>query len=84
MATMKLKMRASSEGPWRLGANQDLVLEIADPSFNTDKAAWATQLIFHGSETSRDVTIYGETALQSLMLATQFAMRMYEPEILGE
>gem|GEM_PF-5442596 len=81
---MKLKVQNPSVDPLNLGIDAELNIDLDRPHFDAEKEAWATRIQFAGSQASRDLTIYVATPLQSLLLATRFAMNLYEPDVLGE
>lgn len=80
---MKVNIARSSNDPFSLGAMADRFAEFDPPVFNSDKTAWETKLLLTGPQSTHEISIYGASALQSLMLATQFVLRLYEPEMIG-
>lgn len=81
---MELDIKNCSGDPWSIGSRSGVKAEIASPTFDSTKSAWATSLKLTGYDRSREIEILGETALQSLMLAAKFAMQLYEPDMLDE
>lgn len=81
---MILNIKAPSGDPLRLGAAKGIKFEMREPTLGDDKETWGTEIELIGSDKTHEMTVYGATAMQSVFLAVQFVMRLYEPEILGE
>lgn len=81
-----MKLPVSPHGSDTLNTDNaaSLNVDIDHPCYEPGRGAWATNLHFSGPDGSRELKIYGATALQSLLLAVKLAMRLYEPDILGE
>lgn len=79
---MRLEIKAPNDDPFKIGIDGDIFVEILETAFDREQESWATIVVVSGSKRTRETTIYGASALQSLRLATAFLGKLYEPELM--
>lgn len=79
---MKLEIKSAEDDPFEIGVEGDVFVEFLETSFDREQDCWATIMILSGSKRTRETVIYGESALQSLRLATAYLSNLYEPELM--
>ena len=78
---MNIEIVNCIEDPLDVAVERGVSVAFSEPSVDEDKQCWKTVIKFIGSHRSRDHEFYGESALQSLRLATEFVSKTYERHI---
>lgn len=76
-SAVSILMAKPARDPLDVGIESGVKIIFSEPVFSNDMKAWKCIVTFEGSVTTEQKGIYGESGLQSLMLAAQFADTLY-------